>query len=97
MCGYNAYGIENISNRVAPKGSSTSTVTSRHNARFLAACELVKAQGTTIWVIAFGTSLTNNMKTCSSSGRAYQSNDTDELKKTFKFIASQVANLRLGQ
>ncbi len=93
---YNAYGIEEITNFIAPEGSSTWTVTNRHTARFLAACEEVKAQGTTVWVIAFGTTLTNDMKTCSSSGRAYQSNDTDELKKTFKFIASQVANLRLG-
>ena len=94
--GYNAYGIEVLSNRIAPQNSSTATVTARHNARFLAACEAVKSQGTTVWVIAFGTTLTADLKTCSSDGRAYQSDDTDELKQTFKFIASQVANLRLG-
>lgn len=93
---YNAYGVEELSNRIAPQGSNTSTVTARHTARFLAACEAVKAQGLTVWVIAFGTTLTDDLKTCSSDGRAYKSDDTDELKKTFKFIASQVANLRLG-
>lgn len=95
--GYNAYGIEVLSNRVAPKNSDTADVTARHNARFLAACEAVKAQGTTVWVIAFGTTLTDDLKTCSSAGRAYHSSDSDELRARFKFIATQVANLRLGE
>lgn len=97
MWGNDAYGLEVFDNRVAPKNSDTATLTARHNARFLAACEAVKAKGMTVWVIAFGTNLTDDLKTCSSSGRAYKSSDTDELKTTFAFIASQVANLRLGQ
>jgi hypothetical protein len=36
------------------------------------------------------------LRNCASSGRAYTSNNTDELRNTFKFIASQVADLRLG-
>ncbi len=32
--GYNAYGVEEVSNRIAPLGSSTLTVTARHTARF---------------------------------------------------------------
>ncbi|MBV1918091.1 MAG: TadE/TadG family protein [Sphingomonadaceae bacterium] len=95
--GYNAYGIEDLSNRVAKKNTSTSDVTARHSARFLAACQAVKAQGTTLWVIAFGTTLTDNLTTCSSDGRAYHSSDSNELRQRFRFIASQVANLRLGQ
>ncbi len=95
--GYNAYGIEVLSNRVAPLNSDTNAVTARHTARFRAACEAVKAQGITIWVVAFGTTLTNDMKACSSDGRAYYAADTTALKQQFKFIASQVANLRLGQ
>lgn len=94
--GENAYGIEVLSNRVAPRGSDTSTVTARHTARLLAACEAVKAKGITVWVIAFGTSLTGDLVTCASDGRAYRSSNTEELKQRFRFIASQVANLRLG-
>ncbi len=94
--GYNAYGIEVLSNRVAPKNSDTDTVRDRHRARFRAACEEVKSQGTTVWVIAFGTSLNDDMKSCSSDGRAYYASDTAALKNQFKYIASQVANLRLG-
>jgi Flp pilus assembly protein TadG len=93
---YSAYGVESFDNRVAPRNSNLATVTARHNARFLAACDQVKAQGITLWVIAFGTGLTNNLRNCASSGRAYTSNNTDELRNTFKFIASQVADLRLG-
>ncbi|MBN8499897.1 MAG: hypothetical protein J0M19_01950 [Sphingomonadales bacterium] len=95
--GYNAYGIEVLSNRIAPLGSDENVVKARHASRFLAACEEAKAQGITVWVIAFGTTLNNDMKACSSDGRAYSASDTTALKQQFKFIASQVANLRLGQ
>lgn len=95
--GYNAYGIEALSNRVAPLNSDTNTVTARHIARFRAACEAVKAEGITVWVVAFGTTLTNDMKACSSDGRAFYASDTAALQQQFRYIASQVANLRLGQ
>lgn len=94
--GNNAYGIETLSNRVAPLNSDTTTVKGRHNSRFLAACEAAKAKGITVWVIAFGTTLSTEMKACSSDGRAYYASDTTALRNHFKFIASQVANLRLG-
>jgi len=95
--GYNAYGIEALSNRIAPVNSDTNTVTARHIARFRAACEAVKAEGITVWVVAFGTTLTNDMKACSSDGRAFYASDTAALQQQFSYIASQVANLRLGQ
>jgi hypothetical protein len=95
--GYNAYGIETLSNRIAPVNSDTTTVTARHIARFRAACEAVKAEGITVWVVAFGTTLTNDMKACSSDGRAFYASDTTALQQQFSYIASQVANLRLGQ
>jgi len=94
--GYNAYSIESLANRVAPFNSDTTAVKNRHNSRFAAACEAVKAKGITVWVIAFGTTLSNEMKACSSDGRAYYASDTAALRNQFKFIASQVANLRLG-
>ncbi|WP_162225086.1 TadE/TadG family type IV pilus assembly protein [Erythrobacter sp. SG61-1L] len=93
--GYSAYGIENLDSRIAPRYYSN-TITSRHNLRFSAMCEAIKAQGTTIWVVAFGTSMTTELQNCASNGRAYYSSNTDELRNTFKFIAAQVADLRLG-
>jgi hypothetical protein len=94
---YDSYGIEKLDNRVAPQGSSYNDLVARHTARFLAACQEAKAMGVTVWVIAFNTQLTDELKQCSSDGRAYLSNNTDELRQTFKFIASKVADLRLGQ
>jgi len=93
--GYSAYGIENLDSRIAPRYYS-STITSRHNLRFTAMCEQIKAQGTTIWVVAFGTSMTAELQNCASDGRAYYSSNTTQLRNTFKFIAAQVADLRLG-
>ena len=95
--GYNAYGIEALSNRVAPQNSDIDAVTARHIERFKAACEAVKAEGITFCVVAFGTTLTNDMKACSSDGRAFYASDTTALQQQFRYIAAQVANLRLGQ
>lgn len=93
---YSAYGIESLDNRIGPRFSDVNEITARHNARFLAACEAVKAQGTTIWVVAFGTTITDELQECASDGRAYYSGDAEELSRTFSFIASRVADLRLG-
>ena len=94
--GYTAYGIERYDNRIAPGGTSATGIRNRHNARFLAACAQARAMGYTVWVIGFGTALTNDMRNCASDGRAYFANDSEALSNTFRFIASQVANLRLG-
>ena len=95
---YNAYGLEDIDNRVAPDGtpnSGTTSLTTNHNARFLTACATAKAMGYTIWFIGFGQALTTQMQSCASSGRAYFAGDTNALNDTFRQIASQVADLRL--
>lgn len=92
---YNAYGLESIDNRVAPNGTSDTSLIDYHNARFLTACATAKAMGYTIWFIGFGQSLTTQMQTCASSGRAYFAGDTAALNDTFRHIASQVADLRL--
>jgi hypothetical protein len=54
------------------------------------------ALGTTMWVVAFGTSMTTSLRNCASDGRAYYSSNTEALRNTFKYIAAQVADLRLG-
>ncbi len=51
--GYSAYGIENLDHRIAPSGYE-GVITARHDARFDRRCaSAIKAQGTTIWVVAF--------------------------------------------
>lgn len=94
---YSAYGHERYDNRVAPSGTSRIGLIDYHNSRFLAACRTAKAEGYTIWVVAFSTALSQNLRNCSSANRAYLANNTAELQAAFQFIASQVADLRLNQ
>lgn len=94
---YSAYGMELYDNRVAPRGTNRTGLIPYHNSRFVAACDAAKNEGYTVWVIGFGSSLTDQMRDCASGHRAYFSNDNAELSATFRFIASQVADLRLGQ
>lgn len=92
---YSAYGIENYDHRIAPSGSE-STIYNRHMARFEAMCKAIKSQGTTIWVVSFASTMTTQLQNCATAGRAYYSNNTTALRNTFKYIAAQVADLRLG-
>lgn len=94
---YSAYGQELYDNRVAPSGTSSNTLINYHNNRYLAACAKAKNLGYTIWVIGFGTGLTTQMKACATAGRAYYASDTTALNNTFKYIAGQVADLRINK
>ena len=94
---YSAYGEEIYDNRVAPSGTNNSTLRNYHNNRFLAACTKAKNLGYTVWLIGFGTSLTTQMTNCATAGRAYYASDTTALNNTFKFIAGQVADLRINK
>lgn len=93
--GYSAYGIESLDHRVAPAGTSSTRATDYHNNRFLAACAAAEAEGYTVWLIAFGTSITSQMMDCSTANRAYYASNPTELNSTFRYIAGQVADLRL--
>ena len=94
---YSAYGVEKYDQRIAYQDASWSELRDRHTARFEAACEAIKAEGYTVWVVGFGSSITTAMQNCSSGGRAYFASDDDELQATFRFIASQIADLRLSE
>ena len=97
---YNAYGTEYYDNRIAPSGATSGasgTLANYHNNRFLAVCDKLKQMGYTIWVIGFGQTLTTPMQTCATAGRAYYASNTTELTNRFKFIAGQVADLRINK
>lgn len=94
---YSAYGEEIYDNRVAPSGTNNSTLRSYHNNRFLAACTKAKNLGYTVWLIGFGQTLTTQMTACATAGRAYYASNTTALNNTFKFIAGQVADLRINK
>lgn len=93
-----AYGIERHDKRITGTGNST-TQWNNHRSRFLALCEAVKARGTRLWVIAFGTSLTADLVTCATDGlaSAFQADNAAELDENFQEIAKQVGELRVVQ
>jgi hypothetical protein len=94
---YGQYGLEDRDQRIS--GGDFSSLTSRHNSRFVAACEAAKARGITVWVVAFSaaTSLTAEEKACASPGRAYFASDAAALKTKFKEIAGKIAELRISK
>ncbi|QUL38673.1 Tad domain-containing protein [Erythrobacter sp. JK5] len=91
---YGLYGIEWWDRRITDNGSS-SQMASRHAERFQAACRAARNKNISVWTIAFGTDLSANLRNCATSGRAFQADDADELRQTFRDIAEQIADLRL--
>jgi Flp pilus assembly protein TadG len=94
---YSAYGLEKFDHRVAPSGTSSEGLKAYHNSRFLAACRAAEAEGYTVWAIAFGVDITSQMLRCSTAERAFKADDATELNNTFRFIAGQVADLRINK
>jgi hypothetical protein len=94
---YTAWGVTAYDGRDAPTNTSDTSLADYHNNRCLAACNTVKAMGYTIWVIGFGQTLTPQMTSCATAGRAYYASDTSKLTTTFQYIAGQVADLRINK
>ncbi|MFM9852503.1 MAG: hypothetical protein ACKVOJ_06835 [Sphingomonadaceae bacterium] len=91
---YSSYGIERIDRRVA---AGNSDLNARHAARFQALCDAARSQQLSVWVIAFGTTLTSNLTSCADPGRAFAATNTAELNTQFRRIATEIADLRLTQ
>lgn len=92
---YGAYGFEDLDRRVS--AGDFSSLTSRHNARFLAICDAAKTRNITVWVVAFAQTMTTQLQTCASPGRAYYAANQTQLRQAFQQIASQIAELRISQ
>ncbi|MCJ2185926.1 Tad domain-containing protein [Novosphingobium beihaiensis] len=88
-----AWGLEWWDRKVTDDGSSNDTA--RHTARFLTACSAIKSKGIRIWVIAFTSGLSNDLKTCASDDSSFTASDAGELNKAFQEIAKQVGELRV--
>lgn len=96
---YTPYGLEPLDQRRISGTSSNSNtnLTSVVNARLDYICTAVKNKNITVWVVAFGTTLTSNLSSCASTGRAYQANNATELNSAFSQIAAEISQLRLTQ
>ncbi len=92
---YSAYGTEFQNPLVGPSRASKEVLRERHNARFLAVCEAIKAQNIRVFVIAFGTGLTNSLRRCASTDSAFVAADADSLNDRFLQIATNISDLRL--
>jgi hypothetical protein len=102
---YSAYGLEKLDHRIAPSGNDDSAMIAYHNNRFIAACKAAEAEGYTVWMVAFGQTITTKMLECTGnytgvdtdSDRALYASDATALNNAFKYIAGQVADLRINQ
>jgi len=88
-------GYEWISKRVG--GTDDTTLTARHNNRFLQLCEKAKAKNITVWVVSFGLALNTQMTTCATADKAYSAANSTQLNQNFQSIARQISKLRLSQ
>jgi hypothetical protein len=91
---YATHGTEFWDRRITGDGNS-GTLTSRRAARLQAVCRAARQENITVWVVAFGTTLTQNLIDCASPGRAFQANDSETLNARFQEIAQKIAALRL--
>lgn len=96
---YDAYGLSALDRRrtvttAVPTDADQNTIVGD---RFGQLCTAVKNKGITVWVIAFGTSLTTQLSDCASTGRAFQADDAATLNAKFAEIAASIAQLRLTQ
>lgn len=91
---YATHGTEFWDRRITGNGNS-GLLTSRRAARLQAVCRAARQENITVWVVAFGTELTQNLIDCASPGRAFQANDAETLNDRFQEIAQKIAALRL--
>lgn len=92
---YGAYGVDGLDQRRWDPDSSTDTLAETIENRFSVACEQVKNRNVTVWVVAFGTSLTDLMTDCAGPGRSFQASNAEELNDAFEAIARAMSELRM--
>jgi Flp pilus assembly protein TadG len=96
---YNFMGIERNDQRVSGMSApSEAELNGRHMQRFKMICNAAKSLNISIWVIAFGTTLTSEMQGCASnSNQASTISDRNALIARFRQIGSNIGALRLTQ
>lgn len=95
---YDAYGLSALDRRRTAAGSLPTDAGQNQivSDRFDALCGVIKSKGITIWTVAFGTSLTSQLRSCASGNdRAFSAQNAAQLNAAFEDIASKIAQLRL--
>jgi hypothetical protein len=94
---YTAYGVEQNDMRVSGAGTCPNQY-DRHLQRFRMICNAAKSMNISIWVIAFGTTLSTDLQQCASNNnQASTAADRATLIARFQQIGSQIGALRLTQ
>ena len=88
---YSAYGTANVKRRVEGSGSHYD----RHLSRFEDACNLARARGITVWVIALDVTATDDILPCASSDTHFLTSDGTDLEEVFETIGRRIGKLRL--
>ena len=88
---YSAFGIQELQNRVQGSG----TLDERHISRFNDICNIVRARGITVWVIALDENDTDNISRCATTDEHFYVSDGSDLEQVFEAIGRGIGNLRL--
>jgi hypothetical protein len=91
---YSSYGVEPLDQRRWAPGSPL-TLTQTIEARFRFACMEVRKRNVTVWVVGFGTELTEVMKQCAGEGHYFEAADATQLNAAFAKIAKDMSELRI--
>ena len=92
---YGAYGVEPLDQRRWDP-SSPLTLAQTIEERFKFACQEIKKNNTTVWIIAFGTYANDAMIECAGSGYYFEADDAAELDEAFKAISRAMGDLRVS-
>lgn len=98
---YSQWGINDQDGKIGPKTDSNDQLNARHNRRVEIICNAMKGKGFTIWVIGFGSDVTNlpqRLKDCATDADHWSvASDTATLRTRFASIAQTIGGLRLSQ
>lgn len=96
---YTFHGVERNSQRVSGQSSpSEDDLNNRHMQRFQMACNAARAQNASLWVIAFGTTVSTQMQNCASNANQVSTaSNRQQLIDRFAQIGQNIGALRLTQ
>jgi hypothetical protein len=93
---YGAYGVEPLDQR---RWNPTSPISlnATVESRFEVACAEARRRNITVWVIGFGTAVTEPMERCAGPGRFFEAEGAAALQDVFSKIAGQMGDLRISK
>lgn len=94
---YDAYGLSALDRRRTP--ANRLPTASEQNGiveqRLSGLCQIAQAKGITVWVIAFGTTLSPLLSNCANPDHAFEAKNAAQLQEAFSNIAGRISQLRL--